>query len=114
MTQGIIGEFRIGEDVILALDAVSGDPSTVAAIAAAIKPAFVGDNRLALRDEADALAMAVAPQADPADGWTLSLSAAQSAALAPGLYGIDARLTIGGGVEITEPTAFVSLTRAAL
>jgi len=114
MTQGIIGQFRIGEDMVLALDAVSGDPAAASAVTAAIRPAFVGDNRLVLDPNALPLGMAVASQADPAAGWTVSLPAAQTAVLAPGLYGIDARLSVGGGVEITDRTAFVSLTRAAL
>ena len=114
MTFGILGEFRIGEDIAVALDAVSGATGSVGALAVAMKPALVGDNRLMLDDNAAAIVLTAYPQTVPAAGWTIVLSGAQSATLAPGLYGIDARLTIAGGIVITEPTAFVSLTRAAL
>ena len=114
MSMGILGEFRVGEDIAIALDALAGDPATVTAIGAAMKPALVGDNRLMLDDDATAIVLTAIPQADPGAGWTIALPAAQSALLEPGLYGIDARLTIAGGVEITDSTAFVSLTRAAV
>jgi len=114
MTIGLIGEFRVGEDIVLALDATDGDAAAVSAITAALKPAWMPDNRLQLRDDAPAVAMTVSPQAETAAGWTISLPAAQSAVLAPGLYGIDARLVVSGGVVITARTAFVSLTQAAL
>ena len=37
-----------------------------------------------------------------AGGWLLSLTPEQSLALTPGFYALDARLTIGGSVEITD------------
>ncbi|MDP3676584.1 MAG: hypothetical protein Q8R44_16035 [Novosphingobium sp.] len=114
MTNGIIGEFRVGEDIAIALDATEGNAATVTAISVAMKPALVGDNRLMLDDEAAATALSAVPQAVAGAGWTIALPGAQTALLAPGLYGIDARLTVGGGVDITEQTAFISLTRAAL
>ena len=114
MSTGILGEFRIGEDIAIALDAISGDVAAVTAIGVAMKPALVGDNRLMLDDEAVATALSTAAQAAPDAGWTISLPGAQSALLLPGLYGIDARLTVAGGAIITEQTAFISLTRAAL
>ena len=114
MSNGILGEFRIGEDIAIALDAIAGDTAAVTAIGVAMKPALVGDNRLMLDDEAAAIPLTAAPQAVAGAGWTIALPGAQSAALEPGLYGIDARLIVAGGVVITEQTAFVSLTRAAL
>ena len=114
MSNGILGEFRIGEDIAIALDAIAGDTAAVTAIGVGMKPALVGDNRLMLDDEAAAIPLSAAPQAVAGAGWTIALSGAQSAALEPGLYGIDARLTVAGGVVITEQTAFISLTRAAL
>lgn len=114
MTNGIIGEFRIGEDVAVALDAVDGNTATVTAITAAMKPALVGDNRLMLDDKAAPTTLSATPQVVASDGWTIALPGTQSALLAPGLYGIDARLSVAGGVVITEQTAFISLTRAAL
>lgn len=114
MSLAILGEFRIGEDIAIALDAVGGDTALVTGIIAKMKPALIGDNRLTLDDAAAAIALTVAPQSVPTAGWTISLSGAQSAALEPGLYGIDARLSVAGGVIITEQSGFVSLSRAAL
>lgn len=111
---GIIGTFRIGEDISVALDASSGNAATVTAISAAMKPALVTANQLVLDDSAAGTAMSVAPQSPATAGWTISLSNAQSAALEPGVYGLDARLIIGSGVEITDQTAFIRLSRAAL
>jgi hypothetical protein len=109
---GIIGSFRIGEDVAVALDALTGDPATVTAITAQMKPAKVIANRIVLDDSATALAMQVIPQGNA--GWVISLDHVSTANLAPGIYGIDARLTIGDAVEITEQTGFVAMTQAAV
>jgi len=109
---GIIGTFRIGEDLAVALDAAAGDTAEVTAISARMKPAEVLGNRLVVDHDAAGIALAVASRGS--DGWTLSLAAAQTAALAPGLYGIDARLTFAGAVEITEQTAFIALSQAAV
>lgn len=111
---GIIGTFRIGEDLVVALDATSGDTSTVSAISAQMKPALVSANRLALDDAASPIALAVAPQSPAGAGWTISIGNAQTALLEPGIYGIDARLTLASSVEITDQSAFISLSRAAV
>jgi hypothetical protein len=107
----LLGEFRIGEDIGLALDVTSGDMGEVSAISAAMKPARIAANRPVLDDAAPAIALSVAADAS---GWTLSLPSATSANLAPGLYGIDARLEIAGGVKITDRTAFIALSAGAL
>ena len=109
---GIIGSFRIGEDVAVALDALTGDTATVTAISARMKPAKVTANRIVLDDSASAIAMQVTAQVT--DGWIVSLSHTATAALAAGVYGIDAKLTISGGVEMTEQTGFIALTQAAV
>jgi hypothetical protein len=109
---GIIGSFRIGEDVEVALDALTGDPAIVTAITAQMKLAKVTTNRIVLDDSATALAMQVIPQGTA--GWIISLDHVSTASLAPGIYGIDARLTIGGAVEMTEQTGFISITQAAV
>lgn len=108
----IIGEFRLGEDLAVALDAATGDTAPVTALTARMKPARVASNRLVLDDDAPGTALDVAPRGS--EGWTLSLTGAATAALAPGLYGIDARLAFAGATEITEQTAFVSLSKAAV
>jgi hypothetical protein len=110
---GIIGHFRIGEEITLALDATAGDPATVTVITAKMKSAKVSGNRMVLDDSANGIDMLVSPQSGAA-GWTLSLGHTASAGLNAGLYGIDARLTLSGAVEITEQTAFISLTQAAV
>ena len=109
---GIIGEFRLGEDLAVALDAATGDTALVTAVTARMKAAHVAGNRLVLDDDGVGTALDVAERG--ADGWTLSLTSAATAALAPGLYGIDARLAFAGGVEITEQTAFIALSKAAV
>lgn len=109
---GIIGSFRIGEDIAVALDATSGDPATVTAISAKMKPARIIANRIVLDDTAADLALSVTAQGGT--GWIISLANTATANLAPGMYGIDARLTIGGGVEMTDQSGFIALTRAAV
>jgi hypothetical protein len=108
----IIGSFRIGEDISVALDATAGDPATVTAIIAKMKPAKATSNRIVLDDAATAITLSVA--ANGTAGWIVSLPSATSATLPAGLYGIDAKLTVGGSVELTEQTAFIALTQAAL
>lgn len=111
---GIIGEFRIGEDIAVALDAVSGSTAAVTAMSAAMKPAVVAASRLAIDEAASPIILIVAAQSPASAGWTISLSAAQSALLSAGVYGIDARIETGSGVEITDQSAFIGLSRAAL
>ena len=108
---GLIGEFRIGEDISLALEVITGDKGLVSTVTAAMKPARIKSNRPVLDDAAPAIALSVS--ADQA-GWTVSLPRATSTTLVPGIYGIDARLVIAGGVEITEQTAFIALSAGAL
>jgi hypothetical protein len=109
---GIIGDFRIGEEITLALDTLAGDPATVTAIIAKIKPAKISGNRVVLDVAAASSDMMVSPQGSA--GWLVSLGHLASAGLAAGIYGIDARLTIAGSVEMTEQTAFISVTQAAV
>lgn len=110
----IIGTFRIGEDIAIALDAVQGDPATVTAISAKMKPARVSANRVDLDPQGTAIDLLVTAQTPSSAGWTLSLVHSQSALLEPGIYGIDARIEMAGAIEITDQSAFVSLTRAAV
>ena len=108
---GLIGEFRVGEDIALELEVASGDPGLVTAVTAAMKPARITSNRPVLDDSADGIALAVAPVPN---GWTISLANSVSAALPPGIYGIDARLQVAGGIEITEQTGFIALSEGAI
>lgn len=115
--RSIIGEFRIGETIVVALDAVSGDPDDVSAITAAMRLVDTSGEAPAFVAAAEAIALTPAPRAAAGDipaGWTLTLAAAASAELSPGTYGLDARLSIAGGVDITDETALLVLTEAAV
>ncbi len=93
--------FQRGETVSLALDAVQGDPLTVTSVTAAMKPVAAGRTMI---DPAAAVA-ATFVVANRPEGWTLTISAAQSAGLAAGTYLADAKLIVAGQVTITEPVA---------
>ena len=99
--------FQRGETISLALDAVTGDPLSVTAISAAMKA--VAPGRTSVNAGAPvAAAFAIMPRAAIGDippGWTLTVDAAASAALAVGGYVADAKLSVGGGVIITESVA---------
>lgn len=113
---GLLGEFRVGEDVAVALDAVSGDVANVATITAKMqrslqKTSFVPD------DDHTAVEMTVVARAASGDipaGWNLTLPAATSAQLASGFYGIDAKLIgTSGSIDITDTTALIRMTKGA-
>ena len=96
--------FQRGETVLLALDCVSGDPASVSAVSAAMKPVAAG--RSGPDGAAAAVAFDVTTRAaagDVAAGWTLTIAASASASLAPGSYMADARFVVGSGVVISEP-----------
>jgi hypothetical protein len=93
--------FQRGETVSLALDAVQGDPLTVSSVTAALKPLSAGRTMV---DPGTAVAANFVVANRP-DGWTLTISAAQSAGLAAGTYLADAKLIVAGQVTITEPVA---------
>ncbi len=99
--------FSRGEDIVMALDAVSGDPASVTAIRAALKPGAA--LRATLPPESPATTSfqisSRAAQDDNAPGWTLLVPALQSATLKAGGYTADARLEIGAGVVVTQPIA---------
>jgi hypothetical protein len=99
--------FQRGETVSLALDALSGDPASVSAISAQLKALAPG--RLnASADAPVAASFTIAPRVATADlpgGWTLTIPASASAALAAGFYTADARIEVAGGVIITDQVA---------
>lgn len=99
--------FQRGETIALALDALGGDTAVVTAITADLKAAHAGRTSV-LPDEPVAASFTVstrAPAGDTPGGWTLVLSAAQSAGLLPGHYLADARLVTSDQVIVTEPVA---------
>ena len=99
--------FQRGETLLLALDAVGGDPLTVSAITASMKKVSPGRTGVSpgtpVAANFDVVLRAAAGNI-PA-GWTLSIAAANSAALTAGSYLADARLSVAGGVVITESVA---------
>ena len=101
--------FQRGETISLALDAVTGDPLSVAAISAGMK--MVAPGRTGVSASAPLAAtftVAARPaQGDIPPGWTMTLDATISAGLAVGNYLADAKLTVGGGVVITESVAII-------
>lgn len=96
--------FQRGETITLALDAVTGDPALVTDVAAVLKRLPAGQLTVPVGTAVAAAFDVVDRAADgstPA-GWTLTIDAATSAALAAGGYQADARLTMAGGVIVTE------------
>ena len=98
--------FQKGEDVLLALEVVSGDPDEVDSITSWMRRTIGGAQSV----EAE---VAFVPAAgETAAYWTVTVPAAVTKTLPEGLYEIDARLAIGGGTFITDPIR-VRLTRSA-
>ncbi len=99
--------FARGEDVALALDAVSGDVASVSGISAQLKA--VPPGRAVVPSGAHAVAtFTITPRAAASDapaGWTLLIPATTSAALAAGNYLADAQLRVAGGVAVTSQVA---------
>lgn len=99
--------FQRGETISLALDALSGDPGAVSAILAKLKAVPPGRANVppgAPVAAEFAIASRVAEGEIPA-GWTLTIPAAETAALAAGPYLADAKLTVAGGTVVTESVA---------
>lgn len=93
--------FTRGETIVLALDALTGDPLTVTAITAKLRALPPGRTTIApsTPTAADFTVTSRAANGDVPAGWDL---VAASSALAAGRYGADARLVIAGGVVITD------------
>jgi hypothetical protein len=99
--------YQRGETISLALDAVSGDLAQVSAIVAQLKA--VPPGRTSVPAGAPVAAnFTVTPRAAAGEipaGWTLTIAAAASSALVAGAYLADARLTVAGGVIVTDSVA---------
>ena len=99
--------FQRGETISLALDAVTGDPFSVTAISASMKAVAPGRTSVSAATPVAAV-FAISPRAAQGEippGWTMTIDAVNSAVLAVGSYLADAKLTVGGGVVITESVA---------
>jgi hypothetical protein len=99
--------YQRGETISLALDVVTGDPLSVTGINAAMKA--VAPGRTSVNAGAPVAAVfAISPRAAQGDippGWNLTIDATTSGALGVGNYLADAKLTVAGGVVITESVA---------
>ena len=99
--------FQRGETIVLALDAVSGDPATADAVTAHMK-ALPPGRTVAPPDAPIAapftVSSRVATDEIPA-GWTLTIPAPSCAGLPAGAYIADARIAVGGGVVMTDSVA---------
>jgi hypothetical protein len=97
-------EYRRGETILVALDAVKGDASAVTEVVAVLKCRPPGGS--VDPDAQCAATFAVSPRAAaggfPA-GWTLSIPAEVSLCLEPGPYRADARIRVGAAIIYTEP-----------
>jgi hypothetical protein len=99
--------FQRGETISLALDAVSGDPLSVTTITANMKAVVPGRTSVSAVTPV-AAAFSISPRGAAGDippGWTLTIPAATSAVLSAGSYLADAKLSVGGGVIVTESIA---------
>jgi hypothetical protein len=113
----ILGEFRIGEDIVVAFAPQQLPAASITILGVAMSPAASSGGDYVVLDNTIAITLTVASLAaqgaTPA-GWTFTLAAASSAGLAPGVYAIDAKFQVGGSVEKTALSALVRLTRAAV
>lgn len=100
--------FQRGETIMIALEAIgatSDDIAGVASVGAVLKPT-IGEQYVAPAPTPATATFSVTPRVAAngiGPGWDLSIDAATSAAIAPGLYATNAALTLlSGAVEKTE------------
>ncbi len=99
--------FQRGETISLALDALTGDPLTVTAISASMKAVAPGRTSVDAGTPVAAnfnITPRIALGDDPA-GWNLTIAAEISSQLLPGSYLADAKISVAGGVIITDNIA---------
>jgi hypothetical protein len=97
---GLIGEFRVGEDIALELEVASGDPAPVTAVIAAMKPAKITANRPIL-DEPPTPSPCRGPSRERLDGIAAEHHQRRAE---PRIYGIDARLqSLAGSRSPSRP-----------
>ena len=96
-----------GETLSLIVEALMGDYLTVSGVAAKMKPVPIGRQTVMPGNEvavaADLTIATLPPGTGFLGGWSLSLNSGQTAALAPGLYLIDASFTVSGNTIIDGP-----------
>jgi len=97
--------FQRGETILVALDAVEGDPLLITSVAAKMRALRPGKRTIDAGAPVAATFDVSAREAagDLPPGWTLTIDEATSAGLAVGSYLADAKLAFAGGTFITEP-----------
>ena len=101
--------FQRGETISLALDAITGSTADVSSITARIRKLLPGKTDLASTTPVSAtftITTRAATTELPA-GWTLTLSATDSATLEAGNYLTDAKMVIAGGTVTTDPVMLI-------
>lgn len=106
--------FRRGEDITVELDAPEDNISVVTSIEAFLR--LQRNQTLAQGDPAPIPLTVIPRAASPAypNGWSLTLPAAQSSLLIPNnIYVIDAKITRGTSIDITDQSLFIKITESA-
>lgn len=104
----ILGPYRVGADIVVALDFPDGLPAG----------SFSAGIALTNGENSQSIGPTIAPltvttNSSPV-GLTLTLAAAVSATLSPGFYAIDVKDTNGLAVSITDTPAVIRLYPAAV
>jgi hypothetical protein len=106
--------FRRGEDIVIELDAPEDNISSITSIEAHIR---LQKNQTLTPGDPAPLALVVIPRPSTSqhpNGWSLKLSANQSAHLIPNnIYVVDAKLVTNGSVDITSVSAMLKVTESA-
>lgn len=108
--------YRQGETITIALDALEGNISLITDITANIALLDRGDEELSAKEVAESIPMDVTNRpmlGEIPAGWDFTLEPQVSATLEPGDYRVDAKIEVGGGIEITGESARIRITRAA-
>lgn len=111
----IIGTFTAGEDIALAIDVANGTAPVGLVVTASLIAGKVFSGAFVPSRGAQAVALTVAPRAASGDipaGWNVTLGAAASADLAPGVYAAFATYTDGSAVTIDDVPAVIRVNPA--
>jgi hypothetical protein len=96
--------YRVGETILVGLDAISGDASIVGSVTSQLRSIVPGGAPGPVVATFAVVARPATITPPAVAGWNLTVTAAASALLAPGSYVMDARLALTGGVvEYTDP-----------
>ena len=110
-------EFRIGEDIVIALDALEGNVSAVTGVTARMCRVRKFNQDLTEQDFAGGIELVVKPRDESGDvpaGWDVALPASAQSGLKPGRYLVDAKMITSDNIDITGQSAQIELTRGAI